>query len=169
TDGTPWNADAAIFNLDRMANKSSPNFVPELNATGGILLQGVASSRKIDDMTIEIKTDGPWSFLLGSLALIPFGSPTAIKAEGKDGFAQKPVGTGPFKVESYVRGQKLVMVRNPNYWRGPAKLDKVILRPIPDATARAAALRSGEVNWIEVPPPDDVPTLKSANFQVLTN
>ena len=169
TDGTPWNADAAIFNLDRMTNKSSPDYYPELNATAGLFLGGIASSKKIDDMTIQITTKGPYSYLLGDLALLPFGSPTAIKAEGKDGFATKPVGTGPFKVESYVRGQKLVMVRNPDYWRGPAKLDRVILRPIPDATARAAALQSGEVNWIEVPPPDSVTALKAGGFQVLTN
>jgi peptide/nickel transport system substrate-binding protein len=169
TDGTPWNADAAIFNLDRMTNKASPDYYPELAATASLFLGGIASSRKIDDMTIEITTKGPYSYLLGDLALLPFGSPTAIKTEGKDGFAQKPVGTGPFMVTSYVRGQKLEMVRNPDYWRGPAKLDKVILRPIPDATARASALQSGEVNWIEVPPPDDVPALKAAGFQVLTN
>jgi peptide/nickel transport system substrate-binding protein len=169
TDGTPWNADAAVFNLDRMTNKSSPDYYPELNATAGLFLQGIASSKKIDDMTVEITTKGPYSYLLGDLALLPFGSPTAIKAEGKDGFAVHPVGTGPFKVESYVRGQKLVMVRNPDYWRGPAKLDRVILRPIPDATARAAAIQSGEVNWIEVPPPDTIPALKGAGFQVLTN
>ena len=169
TDGTPWNADAAIFNLDRMSNKSSPYYYPELNATAGLFLGGIASAKKVDDMTIQITTKGPYSYLLGDLALLPFGSPTAIKAEGKDGFATKPVGTGPFKVESYVRGQKLVMVRNPDYWRGPAKLDRVILRPVPDATARAAALQSGEVNWIEVPPPDSVPALKAAGFQVLTN
>jgi peptide/nickel transport system substrate-binding protein len=169
TDGTPWNADAAIFNLDRMTNKSSPDYYPELNATAGLFLGGIASAKKIDDMTIQITTKGPYSYLLGDLALLPFGSPTAIKAEGKDGFAQHPVGTGPFKVESYVRGQKLVMVRNPDYWRGAPKLDRVILRPIPDATARQAALQSGEVNWIEVPPPDSVPALKSAGFNVLTN
>jgi peptide/nickel transport system substrate-binding protein len=70
---------------------------------------------------------------------------------------------------SFARGQKLEMARNESYWGGPPKLDKVILRPIPDPTARVAALRSGEVNWIEVPPPDDTPQLKSEGFQVLTN
>jgi peptide/nickel transport system substrate-binding protein len=48
-------------------------------------------------------------------------------------------------------------------------VDKIVLRPIPDPTARTAALRAGEVNWIEVPPPDDVPSLTKDGFQVLTN
>ena len=61
------------------------------------------------------------------------------------------------------------MKKNPNYYRGAPKLGEVILLSTPDATARAASLESGEVNWIEVPPPDDIPTLTSAGYQVLTN
>lgn len=168
-DGTPWNADAAVFNIERMTDKSSPLFYPELNATAGIVVQGIAGASKIDDMTIQLKTATPWSFLLGELCLMPFGSPTAIKQLGKDGFAVHPVGTGPFKFESVVRAQKLVMTKNASYYRGAPKLDRVILQPTPDATARASALQSGQVNWIEVPPPDDVPNLRSSGMQVLTN
>jgi peptide/nickel transport system substrate-binding protein len=168
-DGTPWNADAAIFNLQRYTDKTSPNFYQELNAQGGLSVQGIKNYSKIDDLTLRINTNGPWSYLPTDLATVYFGSPTAIKAEGNQGFAEKPVGTGPFKFESVQRGQRLVMDRNENYWNGAPKVDKVILRPIPDPTARVAALRSGEVNWIEVPPPDDVPNLRNQGFQVLTN
>ncbi|MTD54433.1 ABC transporter substrate-binding protein [Amycolatopsis pithecellobii] len=168
-DGTPWNADAAIFNLDRYLNKKSPDFYQELNAQGGLSIAGVKSYQKIDDLTLQIDTNGPWAYLPSDLATVYFGSPTAIKAEGNQGFADKPVGTGPFKFDSLVRGQRLVLLANDKYWNGKPKVDKVILRPIPDPTARVAALRSGEVNWIEVPPPDDVPNLKSQGFQVLTN
>jgi peptide/nickel transport system substrate-binding protein len=168
-DGTPWNADAAIFNLDRYADKTSPDFYQELNAQGGLSIAGVKSFHKVDDLTIQIDTNGPWAYLPSDLATVYFASPTAVKAEGNKGFAEKPVGTGPFKFDSMTRGQRLVMVANDKYWAGAPKVSKVILRPIPDPTARVAALRSGEVNWIEVPPPDDVPNLKSQNFQVLTN
>lgn len=168
-DGTPWNADAAVFNIQRYTDKSSPQYYPELNAQGGLSIAGIKSVSKVDDLTITIDTNGPWSYLPTDLATVYFGSPTAIKAEGNQGFAEKPVGTGPFVFESLERGQRLVMDRNDKYWAGAPKVDKVILRPIPDPTARTAALRSGEVNWIEVPPPDDVPNLKSQGFQVLTN
>jgi peptide/nickel transport system substrate-binding protein len=168
-DGTPWNADAAVFNLQRYTDKSSPDYYPELNAQGGLSVAGIKTVSKIDDLTVRIDTNGPWSYLPTDLATVYFGSPTAIKAEGNQAFAEKPVGTGPFKFESLERGQRLVMVRNDQYWAGPPKLGKVILRPIPDPTARVAALRSGEVNWIEVPPPDDVPSLQGQGFQVLTN
>jgi peptide/nickel transport system substrate-binding protein len=169
SDGTPWNADAAVFNFDRYLNKSSPYYYPALNSEAGLLLVGIKSWRKVDDMTFEIDTDGPLSYLPDDLAVLPMGSPTAIKKLGNDGFAQHPSGTGPFTLQSMVPGQRLVMVRNASYWGGAPRLDKVILRPMPDAAARVAALRAGEVNWIEVPVPDDVPSLRSAGYQVLTN
>lgn len=168
-DGTPWNADAAIFNLRRYVDKESPDFYQELNAQGGLSVAGIKSFEKVDDLTIRIDTVGPWSYLPTDLATVYFGSPTAIKELGNKAFAENPVGTGPFKFDSLVRGQRLELVRNDEYWRGAPKVERVVLRPIPDPTARVAALRSGEVNWIEVPPPDDVRSLESAGFQVLTN
>jgi peptide/nickel transport system substrate-binding protein len=168
-DGTPWNADAAIFNLDRYTNKNSPDYYQDLNAQAGLSIAGIKTYKKIDDLTLQIDTNGPWSYLPSDMATVYFASPAAVKAEGNEGFAEKPVGTGPFKFDSLVRGQRMVMVKNDKYWAGAPKVDKVILRPIPDPTARVAALRAGEVNWIEVPPPDDVPNLKSQGFQVLTN
>lgn len=168
-DGTPWNADAAIFNFDRYLNKSSPNFYPELNAQAGLTIAGIKSATKVDDMTIQITTDGPLSYLPSNLTTVYFASPTAVKKEGNAGFGEKPVGTGPFTFVSETRGQQLVLKANPEYWAGAPKVSEVILRPIPDATARVAALRSGQVNWIEVPPPDEVKALGKEGFQVLTN
>jgi peptide/nickel transport system substrate-binding protein len=169
SDGSPWNADAAIFNFDRYASKSSPYYYPELNSEAGLLLTGITGTKKIDDMTIEIDTDGPLSYLPDDLAVLPMGSELSIKRLGNDGFAKHPSGTGPFTFQSMVSGQQLVMVRNPSYWSGAPKLDKVILRTMPDAAARVAAMRSNAVNWIEVPVPDEVPALRSAGYQVLTN
>lgn len=168
-DGEPWDADAAMFNLDRMLNKESPQYYPELNAQAGLAIVGVKSAAKVDDMTILITTVAPWSHLPADLATIFFGSPKAIQELGNDGFGKAPVGTGPFMFSEFVQGQRLVMVKNPDYWRGAPKLDSVILRPIPDPTARVAALRSGEVNWIEVPLPDDKESLEAEGFTVHLN
>src|SRR5260370_20234682 len=60
------------------------------------------------------------------------------------------------------------MTRNEAYWdktRIP-KLQKLVVTPMPEATTRLAALRSGQVDWIEVPPPDAIPSLKTAGFQI---
>jgi len=168
-DGEPWDADAAMFNMDRLLNKSAPQYYPELNAQAGLSIGGVKSAQKVDDMTVEITTIAPWSHLPADLTTVFFGSPKAIKELGNDGFGKNPVGTGPFVFKEFVQGQRLVMDRNPDYWRGAPKLERVILRPIPDPTARVAALRSGEVDWIEVPLPDDVASLESAGFTVHLN
>jgi peptide/nickel transport system substrate-binding protein len=168
-DGTPWNADAAIFGFDRYLNKSSPHFYPELNAQAGLAINGIKGATKVDDMTIKIATDGPLSYLPSNLTTVYFPSPTAVQKYGNQGFQQHPVGTGPFIFESVTRGQRLVLKANPDYWNGAPKVQQVVMRPIPDPTARVAALRSGQVNWIEVPPPDDIPGLKESGFQVLTS
>jgi peptide/nickel transport system substrate-binding protein len=168
-DGTPWNADAAIYNLERYVDTGTDHFYPDLAAQGGLSVSGIKSFSKIDDTTIQIDTNGPWSYLPVDLATVYFASPTALEKLGNEKFGEAPVGTGPFKFDSVVRGQQLTMLANPDYWNGKPSVDKVILRPIPDATARVAALRSGEVNWIEVPPPDDVSSLESEDYQVLTN
>ncbi len=158
-----------LFNIERMCDKSSPLYQPVLNSTGGIVVQSIASASKADDMTVVVKTSEPWSYLPDQLCLLPFGSPTANQKLGKTGLAEHPVGTGPFQFSSVTGTEKLVMKKNPNYYRGAPKLGEVILLSTPDATARAASLESGEVNWIEVPPPDDIPTLTSGGYQVLTN
>lgn len=168
-DGTPFDADAVIYNLERYVDTGTDHYYPELAGAAGLNVLGIASFAKVDDMTVTITTNGPWAYLPNDLTLLAIGSPTAIQELGNEGFAAAPVGTGPFVFESVERGKQLTLVANEDYWGGAPSLDRLILRPISDPTARLAALRSGEVNWIEVPTPDDVPALASAGYQVETN
>ncbi|HEX2681176.1 MAG TPA: ABC transporter substrate-binding protein, partial [Candidatus Dormibacteraeota bacterium] len=83
-------------------------------------------------------------------------------------FGKAPAGTGPFRIIKVVPGQAVEMSRNEEYWdksRIP-RLAKLVLVPMPEATTRLSALRSGQVDWIEVPPPDAIPSLKAAGFQI---
>jgi peptide/nickel transport system substrate-binding protein len=168
-DGTPFNADAVVFNFDRYTNKSSQYFDATLSALAGLSLASVASYRKVSDLQFEITTSAPDAHLPSDMATLYLASPTAVQKYGNDGFGAHPTGTGPFMFDSIVQGQQLTLVPNKNYWAGAPKLDKLVLKPIPDATARIAALRSGQVNWIEYPTPDDIDSLKSGGFQILTN
>jgi peptide/nickel transport system substrate-binding protein len=122
----------------------------------------------VDDYTVEIKTKEPYSFLPYDLTFIAIPSPDAVKQYGKD-YPSHPVGTGPFKFVSMEQGQQMVMARNDDYWGNLPKVAQVILRPIPDASARLAALQSGEVNWAEIPPPESMEDLNKSGFQVLMN
>jgi peptide/nickel transport system substrate-binding protein len=168
-DGTDWNADAAIFNLDRAFNKASKSYYPALAAAQYVLTGQIKSYSKLDDYTIQIATNGPTSTLANTLTTFYFASPTAVQKDGNAKFGENPVGSGPFKFESLTVGQELVLVGNKDYWKGAPKLDKYVLRPLPDPTARVAALRSGEVNWIEYPLPDDLASLRAAGYQVTLN
>ncbi|MFI6346062.1 ABC transporter substrate-binding protein [Streptomyces sp. NPDC050560] len=168
-DGTPFDADAVLFNFDRYLNKSSPHFYPELNSQAGLAISGIRSVTRTGPMEIRVSTEGPLSYLPSNLTTVLLASPTAVRKYGNKGFQKHPVGTGPFRFHSVARGRQLVLRANPDYWNGAPRSAYVVLQPIPDATARVAALRAGQVHWIEVPPPDDVPQLAKEGYQVLTN
>ncbi len=172
-DGTDFNADAVIWNLERIWNKDSPQFEP--NATGIMRsrIPILASYRKIDDSTVAITTTIVASFFQWMIPYMLYTSPTAFEKGGKDWAkvaAAGPAGTGPFKIVKVVQRQAVTLAKNPDYWdpKRLAKVDQVILLPIPEANTRLAALRSGQVDWIEVPPPDGIPSLKQAGFVIST-
>ncbi len=75
-------------------------------------------------------------------------SPAAIQAKGDD-YNRNPVGTGPFVIKSWTAGDRMVLERNPNYWnKGRPYLDRVVLRPLPDAQSRFASLLAGETDLV---------------------
>jgi ABC-type transport system substrate-binding protein len=80
-------------------------------------------------------------------------------------------GTGPFRLSKVLPREFAELTRFDGYWDSAhkAKVDVIRLLPIPEANSRLAALRSGQVDWIEVPPPDGIPSLKAAGFSVVTN
>jgi peptide/nickel transport system substrate-binding protein len=81
---------------------------------------------------------------------------------------EHPTGTGPFKFESWTREDRLVLVRNDDYWGEKAKLDKLIFRPIADNAARLQALQTGEIDGYDLVEPQDVPTIEDDDqFQIL--
>lgn len=166
-DGTDWNADAAIFQFDRIMNKDFEYYNQTDAAASASYVSTIAGYAKVDDYTIEITTKAPTSSLPYSMTSLLFPSPTAVKAEG-DGYADAPVGTGPFVFESK-SAESLLLKRNESYWNTPAKISELELKPVPDAAARLAALESGEVNWAEVPPPDALAQLESEGFTLHHN
>jgi ABC-type transport system substrate-binding protein len=169
-DGTTLTVDDIIWNLRRIYDDKSPQYdapaAPIVKATVSML----TGFEKADDKTIVLTTQYPFSFLPYLLTRILIVSPTRWNEVGKSwaAFAKNPAGTGPFKITKVVQGQYAEMSRNQDYWdkaRIP-KLDKMVVYPMPEATTRVAALRSGQVDWIEVPPPDAIPSLKAAGLQI---
>ena len=169
-DGSDCDADAIIWNLRRIYDEKSPQYdapaAPIVRATISMLDHW----EKLDANTIVLTTTYPFSSFPYVLTRLMAASPAQWEKVGRSWveFAKAPSGTGPFRITRVVPGQYVEMSRFDGYWdkaRIP-KLDKMVVYPMPEATTRLAALRSGQVDWIEVPPPDAIPSLKAAGFQI---
>ena len=169
-DGTDFNADAVAFTLGRIYDDKSPQFDAQASPIVRSIVSMLKSWEKLDDYTIAINTTVPFSHFPYLAPRILIVSPTAWEKAGRNWteFAKGPAGTGPFKITKVTPRVSVEMARNPDYWdkdRIP-KLDRMIVMPMPEANTRVAALRAGQVDWIEVPPADAIDSLKSAGFQI---
>jgi peptide/nickel transport system substrate-binding protein len=172
-DGTDFNADAVIWNLDRYFNSNSPQYEPPTSAMSRARVPVMGGYKKIDDFTVAITTTRPASYLPYMAVYLLFTSPASFEKAGHDWakVATLPAaGTGPFRITRIVPRQEADLARWDQYWNaaGMAKVDNVVLMPIPEANTRLAALRSGQVDWIEVPPADGIESLKAAGYAITT-
>lgn len=166
-DGTDFNAEAVLFNLDRVVNKEFEFFDQNLFTSIRSSTIEIASYRAVDPNTVEIKTTVPQSFMPTNFAYITIASPTAVKKWGNQQYINHAIGTGPFKVDKYVDGQVMELVPNKEYWGNKAKLDRIILRPMADPATRLAALQAGQIHWAEVPPPDAKRQLEAEGYNIV--
>lgn len=187
-DGSDVNADAIVWNVQKVLDKDAPHFDASQVGVTASRMPTLRSAKKIDDLTVELTTSEPDAFLPINLTNLFIASPkhweaklaavpasvTAPAERSKaawTAFAADASGSGPFKMARFVPRERLEMVANKSYWdpaRQP-KLDRVVLLPIPEANARTAALLSGQVDWIEAPAPDSLPQIKQRGFTLYTN
>jgi peptide/nickel transport system substrate-binding protein len=143
------------------------------------------SCEAVEELTVKLNLNRPSPILplLLTLPSLSIASPTALQEFGADeGIVDQdgnlvssgtygtkhPVGTGPFKFESWTRGDRLVLVRNNDYWGEAAKLDRIIFRPIPDSAARLQALQTGEIHGYSGVEPRDFEEITSdSDLQLL--
>ena len=145
SDGTPFNAEAVKFNYDRMRD-------PNNHCSCAFYLSNIVQIEAPDELTLIFRLRDPSvntpALLAAPVVTTAYHSPAAVERLGAD-YNRNPVGTGPFVLKSWVAGDRLVLERNPHYWRAAyPRLDKVILRPLPDAQARFASLQAGETDII---------------------
>ncbi|GGO30228.1 ABC transporter substrate-binding protein [Deinococcus humi] len=182
-DGTPFNADAVLFNWNRFWDPAAPNGYRDQGRTYDIvtsLLGGfkgqpnaiIKNIVKVDDFTVRFDLNKPSTVFAQVVGTGFFGiaSPTAVKAQGaKYGTpASKPVGTGPFIFGAWKTGDRVTYTRNPNYWGTKAKVDTLIVRGIKDASQRLNELKAGSVDLVGDINPDSLKALKAdSNLQVV--
>lgn len=171
-DGSEFDANAVTFNLARFFDRESQQYDPAGAAINASKAPFVARWEKIDHTTVAIYTKVPTTYFTEVVAGILISSPAQYAKAGNSwqAFGQQPSGTGAFRITSVSRNA-ITMEKNPRYWNTAraAKLGKVVLYSMPEPTTRVAALRSGQVDWVEVPPPDSMPSLTQAGFVVTTS
>lgn len=145
-DGTPLDAKAVETNYLRQFDPENPLHTDGM-VYAPIVFADVESIEATGDLELTVRLSRPSILVPGNLAIFAAGivSPTALEAEGAD-FGQQPVGTGPFKFESWTKDVELVLTANPDYWGGPPAVDRVVFRTIAEDTVRLSDLRTGGVD-----------------------
>jgi len=162
-DGTPFNAEAVKFNVERILD-------PATRAPARPAFTMIDRVVPVDETTVQMITAGPFAPLPAQLAYAPIAmnSPTQVKKLGANYFTA-PVGTGPFKFVHHQKGREVRLVANKEYWGGVPYLEGVLMRPIPETAARIMALEAGEVDAVYHVPPRDAARLRAnPKFAVLT-
>lgn len=164
-DGTPFNAEAVCYNLDRIKN-------PETASIYAIGLIGPYESCEArDEFTAEVTMASPFAPFLNNLTspFMGINSPTAAAAADPADYTLAPVGSGPFRLENYIAGGRVELTRYEDYdWapegaqhEGPAYLEEMTFQIIPDPTVRVGSVRNGTVEAASNIPETEVASIES--------
>ncbi|MCB9139230.1 MAG: transporter substrate-binding domain-containing protein [Caldilineaceae bacterium] len=180
-DGTDFNADAVLFNFNRWWDPENPYHYEEQvfeywdYMWGGFKGDSIVTNiEKVDDYSVKFTLSEPLAPILANLAMPMFSiaSPAAIQEYGAD-YGTPEVGyvcTGPFKFVEWVTDDHTTMVRSEDYWGEiPGNVETIIIRTIPDNSARFLALQAGEIDALEQANIEDLASAEgSDDLYVLT-
>ena len=173
-DGTPFNAEAVKASFDHI------NSDAVLESGGKSLLtdHSYVETVVVDDYTVTVKFGASYPLFLRDAARqwLSISSPAALEQYGTD-YGRNPVGTGPFKFVQWDAQSQIVLERNPDYnWgpefashEGPALLDQIVFRILPEAATRLTAFETGEIQIAGEPPALDAASLVDAGSATLEN
>jgi len=146
TDGEPFNSDAVVETFKYFTRPGS------LLRANLLRWNQVV---KVDDSTVRVTTNGPDADFLFGMSWF-FVLPPRILRSNPASLADHPIGTGPYKLVRWVKGERIVLAANDEYWRGRPKIDQVTIESVPEASARIAALLNRQADVIVNVPPDSV-------------
>src|SRR3954468_13760116 len=166
-DGTDFDAEAVVWNVQKVLKQDAAHFDASQVGVTASRMPNLRSARAIDKSTVELTTAAPDALLPINLTNLYMASPahwkkladavpasvTDPKERAKqawDAFSRNAAGTGPWKMDKFVPRERLEVVKNAEYWdaKRMPKVDRLVLLPMPEASARTAALLSGQVEWI---------------------
>ncbi len=151
-DGSPLTAKDVAFSINRLIQDGA--MAGRTSQRRG-LLGPTKEAVVVDDYTVHVKLANPWPLFP---RFIPWQM--IVPRSVGDDYITKPIGTGPFVFEEWVRDSHFSVTRNDRYWGRKPKVDRVVFRVIGDESARVSALRSGEIDIATFAPVHEIPSLK---------
>lgn len=161
-DGTPLNAETALFTFHRQMDPGHPGHLPGADFQyWSYLYQEIEEVTATGPMTIEFRLSEPNASLLHSQAIFPAAlvSPQALEDHGTD-LRHHPVGTGPYRFVRWSRNESIVLERNPDYWGEPPGFEGLIFWVVPENTTRLLELRTGQVHGLDGLQPAEADSLE---------
>jgi len=156
-DGTPFDAEAVVFNLERIID-------PDVTVPLGSPFLVMKSITAVDDTTVEVMLSQPSPGFVDALSQTTAGmiSPPSVEAEGNtNADYQRPVGTGPYVFKDYTAGESVTVTKFPDYWGDKPYYDTVSFRIVPEAATRESLLLANQVDMIVLPPVSDLEALEA--------
>jgi peptide/nickel transport system substrate-binding protein len=160
-DGSPLTAEDVRFTVERVTR------VPNNPNSYATYIQGIREVQVVDERTVRFLTNGPVPLLPTNISnIFILSSAKGVRPTSEFNAGPAAVGTGPYRLASWQPGQPLVLERNADHFAGPAHWQRVTFRPIANDGARVAALLSGDVDFINGVPLQDVARLQGGRTRV---
>ncbi len=159
-DGTPFNAQAVKFSLDRLIDPKT--FKAQPGILGG--KTGIDHTDVVDDSHVRVALKTRLAPFVSAMTMTNAAivSPASVSvAPNKPEVIAQPAGTGPYKFKERVAGDHLTLVANRDYWGTKPNYDTQLFKIVPEAASREALVKSGEVDVINLPPANDIPALQA--------
>ena len=157
-NGNPLTAEDVVYTIERARASIRPG-----------LVRNIASERAVDERNVEITTPAPYAVLPADLAELLILDKEYTEGLAEGGLEDAPIGTGPYRLAEWVRGERLSLEAFEAYWGGPAAIKTVEFLPITNPATRTAALLTGEVDIIQDLAVRDVERVRAEpGFEVMT-
>jgi peptide/nickel transport system substrate-binding protein len=156
-NGDRFTAESAKFSIDRLMD---PNTKSPYAGT----LRPIERVEVVNELSLRVVTSTPVGNLLEALAEVEMMSPAQVQAAGAD-IVKKPVGTGPYALKSWVPTEQVVLDAAPRYWGAKPRVTTLVFKPIPEASTRVVALRTGDVDIAMGVPPQSARDVTGSGFR----
>lgn len=161
SNGEDWDAEAFAFSVDWIIKEKTA-----LNNMRTRLAPIYGGVKVVDKYTVQVMTKEP--FVLGAVIFGEafFAPPKYYASVGPTGFAEKPVGIGQFNFSEWIKGDRVILKANPNYWGDKPAFETLVFKSYPEDATRLAALEAGEIDIAVNVPPDSAKRLESQGFRI---